>query len=145
MGKSIFYFLSSHRNSIPIFLIIILSSSPVVLLYSSAVSFVAIAPVLSRTSVVHHGGQWSIPSIPETTRSIARPLPVLHQTQFPFFLTKRLFMLFAAIKSYSFYLTFWLWNELRHLRILGSCFYYRQGERMKKIECARENILIRSS
>lgn len=62
-----------------------------------------------------------------------------------FFLTKRLFMLFAAIKSYSFYLTFWLWDVLRHLRILGSCFYYRQGERMKKIECARENILIRSS
>lgn len=87
-GDGQIYFLLSKLPSQfhpAIFLILILSPSPVVLLYSSAVSFVAVAPMLSRTSVVHHGGQWSIPSIPETTISIARPLPVLHQTQFPFF------------------------------------------------------------
>lgn len=145
-GDGQIYFLlsiSSHRNSIPIFLILIFKSSGSSLLFrrlvrrscSHALTNERCSPWWSMVNSVDSGDHHKhrVATSGFASNSI------------PFFLTKRLFMLFAAIKSYSFYLTFWLWGVLRHLRILGSCFYYRQGERMKKIECARENILIRSS
>lgn len=138
MGKFIPYFLSSHHDSIPIFLILILLSSPVILLYSSAVSFVAVAPMPHERAlfimVVNSVDCGDHQEHRAATSGFASNL-------IPFSLTKLPFILFAAIRSYSFYSTPWLWGVLRHWRILGSHASTIGKERewkKKKRMCARE-------
>lgn len=138
MGRFIPYFLSSHHDSIPIFLILILLSSPVILLYSSAVSFVAVAPMPHERAlfimVVNSVDCGDHQEHRVATSGFASNL-------IPFSLTKLPFILFAAIRSYSFYSTPWLWGVLRHWRILGSHASTIGKERewkKKKRMCARE-------
>lgn len=94
-----------------------------------------------RTSIVYHGGHRRFRGQSGVNTSDLR------ETQPPRFLTNRL--LYSSLRrdqiffllDYSFYSILWHWGALRHLGILGSCFYSakreREGENEKEI--VREN------